>query len=92
MQTKTLRRSGQLQAPVPLRVEHRRHSRLPLRVPVRRPGADRQEADRPGAELSRIQEKFKDATPQEREILRKLGFRFQQRIREALQALTPEPP
>lgn len=57
-------------------VRHRRHSGLPLKVPVAG-----EQGDTDSSQLQQLEERFKDASPHEREILRKLGFMIQQELK-----------
>lgn len=59
-------------------VRHRRHSGLPLTIPV---AAGQGGSD--SSYLKQQEERFKAASPHEREILRKLGFTIQQGLKQA---------
>jgi hypothetical protein len=78
-------------------VHHRRLSRLPITIPVPQKALDLEATPRdiqtnmprpedPEVELKKLQERFAGTTPQEREILRKLGFRIEQLLEEKLRS------
>ncbi len=71
-------------------VRHRRHSQLPLSLPV---GCEQlKDTAVEAVEAQKIQERFKEIPPQEREILRKLGFRLQESLLAAQQEFFPPTP